>query len=590
MQSGSKKSSGGLEVISTEDIEGPFIDGIASPPLEYPRNMNQDQVIEADTSDRVDAQGHIFQVFTPLTNRSFENVSPGHKKDDFERIPQNIKQSGSDQHFWPMKGQSRQQILRNDFPASTSRVKRQDATPDAKLVREDFSQSGRIPSRFFAEKREHLHVLNDHAIPGDNGLHSGACTQTDILGGLVQEQKPKSKNYSERDHMWVMKVSKTTNQKSDHDLSQAQDAANGDRAVHTTNPVPNRQVASHSFLADSTACSVQNYIHLKKGINLNSQRTVSEHFPIKRPPLQGDLDEKGKVEDLGHTKTTESRPTLPPMAKPQYIVPKARCYVIISTYFPTNPKLTRKIQRLYPGAELIARGLITDENSRPGFQTCLGSTSNLVARDFDEADITISPGTGIILTTLQKIAQCSLPGQAEVFLIRERVARVAPRYERLLIFVSADEVGGDTVTKSGNAEPHVVDNHYKAVVDFMGFCATLQQNTRALFIAGNEDQIAEWIVATMVKYGEASRGIKLAVEETKWEIFLRRAGFNSFAAQAILGELKGQSTAEDGVTARDVGLAAFVKMSEEQRVKRFEKIFGGNNLLKRVSFHLDAQW
>ena len=61
---------------------------------------------------------------------------------------------------------------------------------------------------------------------------------------------------------------------------------------------------------------------------------------------------------------------------------------------------------------------------------------------------------------------------------------------------------------------------------------------------------------------------------------------NAFAAQAVLTELK----ASEGRPSPEFGLPAFVKMSADQRVKRFEQLLGGRKVLLQVSANLDAQW
>ena len=91
----------------------------------------------------------------------------------------------------------------------------------------------------------------------------------------------------------------------------------------------------------------------------------------------------------------------------------------------------------------------------------------------------------------------------------------------------------------------------------------------------------------------ADQGIKLLQDETLWEVFLRRAGLNAFAAQAILARLKAPDQNEvDTVDAQETnfGLTAFIKMSVEERYTQFETLLGGRRLLRRVSQVLDATW
>jgi hypothetical protein len=76
---------------------------------------------------------------------------------------------------------------------------------------------------------------------------------------------------------------------------------------------------------------------------------------------------------------------------------------------------------------------------------------------------------------------------------------------------------------------------------------------------------------------------------SQWEIFLRYAGANAFAAQVILSKLKQQ---DDGMTgeSEDFGLMEFVKMTPQQRLEKFERLLGGRKLLERVGAQIDMKW
>lgn len=74
---------------------------------------------------------------------------------------------------------------------------------------------------------------------------------------------------------------------------------------------------------------------------------------------------------------------------------------------------------------------------------------------------------------------------------------------------------------------------------------------------------------------------------------------NAFAAQDVLGMLKNPQDIE-GYDDRigggqnraniDWGLAAFVKMHPEERVRRFGRMLGGRGLLERVGRCVDGGW
>ncbi len=99
--------------------------------------------------------------------------------------------------------------------------------------------------------------------------------------------------------------------------------------------------------------------------------------------------------------------------------------------------------------------------------------------------------------------------------------------------------------------------------------------------------------------GPRSEAATLLQEETSWEVFLRRAGLNAFAAQEILLALKPPTDGDVGGNRKMVGgdggdgefgLVAFVRMGMEERIRRFEHLLGGRRVLGRVSGRLDVVW
>ena len=80
----------------------------------------------------------------------------------------------------------------------------------------------------------------------------------------------------------------------------------------------------------------------------------------------------------------------------------------------------------------------------------------------------------------------------------------------------------------------------------------------------------------------------LADNEKSWELWLRRAGLNVCAAQAVAIEL----AMPDGSPRMGVrhGLGAFVNMPAQERIARFEGVLGGRRVLERASRVLDEKW
>ena len=581
-----------FKMASPEDIED-LSDNCMGSPAPRP-TMNQDQLISANFLDKFVApgQGFTFPISTSRNSLLYD-VSAGHDINGLKIFQRETKQTNFEQQFPPIMGRTTQYVIQNQSSGSIEgRAGLQDAISEPRVAPRILNQGGCVPCGDSKRTSKFSQVLIDLTEPEEDDTRFGVCEKIESPSDPFQHWVPELNDQSDENLASTKQGCKKANPSSEQDSSLIQPEADIIDVAQNQNSNSGNTLAPDGMLAGrfSMTCALQNYIYLRKESNSNLERTLSHYFPVMKPLVVDDVSKYDKSENSTPIKNIESHTWIPPMAKPQCIVPTGRRYLVVSTCFLRNRKLACRIQRLYPGAEFIERDVALHEPSASEFQHCPDPTSQLEDNSPDEADMTISPGTGIILTTLQKIRQCSLPGQAVRLIVRERVVRVATRYERLFILVSNDNVIDYQSSESGNVAPHELDSDYKAAVDFIGFCSSLKQDTRAIFIAGKEEQLAEWIVAMIVKHSGANLKIELISEETTWELFLRKAGFNSFAAQAVIGELKGQSIAANDLTAGEVGLTAFIKMSVEKRVERFEEMFGGSELLRRVSSRLDARW
>ena len=130
-----------------------------------------------------------------------------------------------------------------------------------------------------------------------------------------------------------------------------------------------------------------------------------------------------------------------------------------------------------------------------------------------------------------------------------------------------------------------VGAYLDAVAELAG-CAhecvsTVARDMAATWEARRQRQHAEW---------QASLEEFTAEQETTWEVALRHAGFNTYAAQAVLGKLKAPTTGVGGKQDDLPGLARFVGMSHAERVTCFAPILGGERVLSRVSATLAMRW
>ncbi|KAF2708876.1 hypothetical protein K504DRAFT_482355 [Pleomassaria siparia CBS 279.74] len=261
-------------------------------------------------------------------------------------------------------------------------------------------------------------------------------------------------------------------------------------------------------------------------------------------------------------------------------------FVISSTLFQQR-SLSRNIEKLYPDAGFIER----DFNS----PLSIGQ----------EADLTLSPSTGLIFTLLQIVKQRPLPGQRDHSPLIERVSKLQYRYERLVVLIS-EGVSKDMEEK-GSGRP-VDDRDKEAITAFENFASKMEGEVIVKYVRGGELALARSIVGEMATWGlpHGSKdigGIKLLQDETCWEHFLRRAGLNSFASQAILAspqivhhtafdsDFPGTSESYPSAkTLEATGLAAFILMSPETRVKNFQALLGGSRILMRVNRLLEQKW
>ncbi len=174
---------------------------------------------------------------------------------------------------------------------------------------------------------------------------------------------------------------------------------------------------------------------------------------------------------------------------------------------------------------------------------------------------------------------------------------IAPRYERLLLLVSAGK-GSATTTEDPD------ERDVEAIAELTIFATTLEHGISIVFIAGANEEMARWVVGLLTTSPPPREGFTLLPDDTLWELFLRRAGMNSFAAQVVLSELKppdgdidimdcsisSQSASSPGRAGSIFGLPAFVRMEVGERLRRFEGLLGGRKTLLRVSDVVDMWW
>ncbi|GFF81707.1 hypothetical protein IFM53868_03222 [Aspergillus udagawae] len=277
-----------------------------------------------------------------------------------------------------------------------------------------------------------------------------------------------------------------------------------------------------------------------------------------------------------------------------------------------------------PGSEPQGKHTTSRMNSNPTLQI--------------EADIIISPSTGIILTTSQATTQLYLPGHksthAETNIecinspLRERIFLLAPRYERIYLFIchSAPSSKKLQVKQSGpTADKQVL----ASIASLTAFCNSMSAyaTISPLLLPSCPETLAGWVLSLANKHiarlpenpkripfgtsftpinspRESRLSPELMMRTTVWELFLRQAGLNPYAAQTILVYLRREDEEErayirytprtaaspsSGEDRGGQGLARFIEMAPDRRREVFGELIG-DRMMGRINLVLDKDW
>ena len=520
---------------SSSDVDKYFAHAIAPIVVKAEREIEQEQLHEEDTVVRVPVPAVDFSV--PIAAWTATNhFAPKAAKNLTKHFLAEIKNAHFSRTFWTSTGNSERDLKWSPFPVALGGFETQEGIVDNGALEKWLARPEKIDMNSLAWKSEGLRILDELRAPEEE-LKEGTFSEEKDFESLIRKRKL---------NLDAAQVSKTL--------------------PGTALEVPASPSKQEYF---QTIDALDAYLGLRKG---RVKKLKSYHFsaavglPTSKPPDQ--------PSSAPYTDKLSSvhKPTILP--GPKITPPATAFHIVVSASFMGNRKLSRQIQQTFPAAEFIER----DFNLYLETQAKSAAGPPMYSGIADEADFIVSPSTGLICTTLQKIEQRSLPGQAVRSAIKERLSKASQRYESLLILISED--------RQVVATDFMDNSDCEALMDFMAFCSTLPGEVQPTFVGGGgQQELANWIVALMIKHGVPDIG--LLQDETLWEIFLRRAGMNAFAAQAVLGRLKAPEHADVGY---DFGLTAFIEMSAEARIERFEHLLGGIRVLRTVSRAIDHRW
>lgn len=547
------------------------------------REIKNEQLLEVDTTLRVEVPRVIAPTPTPPWRA---NASRANGEKDLEAQRALLKAISSDgfkqELKWPGLGKLERQLRWSPFPPQLAKVEIYESLDGqdmlAELIEETgLSDIGRSEQLTWGPVK--LKILEDN-VAAEERLEYGTFAPTDEILSLVRSRE-------------------ATLQPA-HPMSQVHRNEDRQRPVSATIPLRPRsgpEVSTASGASAfvgffSTASSLSNFIGIQKGT-----LPVPHDLPDIREVDVPALEQQAVTQQTQQPFVKDSvTPKLPPressFAVQAALLPTipttlpARSFIISTALLKQRRHLVREIEKLYTNADFIERDFDAAGQTVAGLQ---------------EADIGLSPATGVLVTDLQRIKQRALPGQGDRSVLRERIAAVSQRYERLLIYVRA---GKGASQLSGMSHDQDLDERdCIALSELSGFCGTLQCEVTVGIVPEGDIELAHWMVATMARYGVQDVRVKVLQDETLWELFLRRCGLNPFAAQAVLSVLKKTSTAQPvtqynsssppiAMEARTTlgGIAGFVQMPADERLRCFEGLLSGQRVLSRVNQVVEARW
>ncbi|KAI9683062.1 MAG: hypothetical protein M1822_006257 [Bathelium mastoideum] len=514
-----------------------------------------------------------------------------------------------DEKPWPGVSRLERQLTWSPFPASLAKVADEDAIQDsgelARLIK-GLTVDEVIDSASLTWKPEGLRVLDDDEEDEDDLDEDIFPQEQHNLNSLLRKRKLEIDDEMQIPSKEPFRpITEDDEMLSEPPAEGTQNVVISEIADGVPRPHDSGLMFGGLFSAEK---ALQNFMYLHGGVAKTSAAKVGptkQPLPVQKPATVKPLSQ---VVPVGQpTLPTIHPPELYPVPIPCVPLPTTPVSFIINSQVLHQRHLFRRLEQLFPSANFIERDL---------------AAQTLDAHTNDDTDIILSPSTGLLWTTLQKIKQRPLPGHAAAHhTVKARIRVSAARYERLIVLVSDGAVASNTKPSSGlqrpvgvahqNAQATTIMTHALSPLDerdalafteLVAFAACLGDDDEVLvsYVPGGEDALAHWIVSLMARLalplpsllgeeGQRQRQQLLLREETLWELFLRRAGMNAYAAQVVLAELKMPSEGgmvEDGGSA----LAAFVRMGREERVRRFEVVMGGRKVLERVGRVLDSSW
>ncbi|KAK8060157.1 hypothetical protein PG996_010087 [Apiospora saccharicola] len=358
------------------------------------------------------------------------------------------------------------------------------------------------------------------------------------------------------------------------------------RHPHHARPI-NAAKSTHLLVGNddpnATATLLENYVNLRTS---KRQKNEASSFFGPKKSAQDEADVRSHGTKKRTKEDENSRSNVVPIEKfesaPVPTLRESSDSIKMIVALTIGRGMLGWIEKLLPEAQLIERDF--DHWNTVAWNRNMVSRSPIVSPLGAEADVIVSPVTGIILTTLIKVIQKPLPGQKSKTAIQDRVEKVSARYEKLIVLVSQSNRVDESTRDLSASE-------CASFAEFSGMVLGLNPNSQVYFVGGGEETLAKWLVALIQRYSIEADGLQglLIANEGTWELIMRRAGMNAYAAQVILAGLKEISN-NDPQGPFMGELQRFILMTPLERIDRFSRVMGGTDVLRRVGAALDGPW
>ncbi|KAI4182160.1 MAG: hypothetical protein LQ348_004890, partial [Seirophora lacunosa] len=501
------------EQLSTEDIDMLFAEHIAPLAAKAERAIEQEQLQEADTTSRVLVPIMDFSKPTPPWQ-----IAPSKTIDDWRKgFMQEVKETYLDSTPWLQGDQTKKGLSWVPFPMSLGRFELQETIEDDGSLAAYITDPEPMDPDTLIWKPPGLRVFDENYVSDEEELERGTFPPSGDVRSLIKER--------------ILEIQ--SDDKTDHATNYATEPVDGNPQSRKERLLPQRDQAKHSDPNPefSAMDSLDRFLGIRKGELRQKEKSAQNHPPTVAPKTSRAALETGGSTSYNVVEKPMSNPPLPKLTTPE----KPRYYVA-STSFLSDRRLAHRVKDLYPSARLIERDFTLYSLHSEHMEKKMRLVRSGPEAPPDEADLVLSPSTGLILTGLQKIKQQSLPGQAARSPVRERIRRIAARC-------------------------HLEESDCEALVSLSAFLNHLEALSESELILIDDDTtvVATWIVSLMIKHSWEGP-VELVQEETQWEVFLRQAGMNAFAAQVVLAVMKTAQGSDGGLW----GLRNLVSMSGQE--------------------------